>query len=68
VSLIKLMSVVAEPVCFSNESGKTSVDCLSGILYGKVNFLFSLQFLLFILSCTHFLAACDYLMPENFLR
>jgi len=39
VSLIKLMSVVAEPVCFSNESGKTSVDCLSDIICGKVNFL-----------------------------
>lgn len=41
MSLIKLMSVVAEPVCFSNESGKTSVDCLSGIPCGKVNFLLS---------------------------
>jgi hypothetical protein len=33
------MSVFAEPVCFTNGSGKTSVDCLSGILCGKVNCL-----------------------------
>jgi hypothetical protein len=38
------MSIDAKPVCFSNESEKTSVDCLSGILCVcphslKVNFL-----------------------------
>jgi hypothetical protein len=73
---MKLMSIVAEPACFSNERVKTGVDCLEWhilwegelLIAERRVFSFSLQFLLIILPCTHFLAACDHPMAENFLR